>query len=167
MKIQMFQVDAFSENLFGGNPAAVCILNEWLEGSLMQKIAEENNLSETAFIVKRNSNYEIRWFTPKLEVDLCGHATLASAHVIFEYYKPKENEITLFNIHSGILRVKKDGDYLILDFPIGEYKITPTGVPVFNPAFDITSPELIRGIITEKGIIEAPIKDNILQILQK
>lgn len=124
MKIQMFQVDAFSENLFSGNPAAVCILNEWLDESLMQKIAEENNLSETAFIVKRNSNYEIKWFTPKLEVDLCGHATLASAHVIFEYYKPKENEITFFNIHSGILRVKKDGDYLILNFPIGEYKTT-------------------------------------------
>ena len=107
MKIQMFQVDAFSENLFEGNPAAVCILDEWLARSLMQKIAEENNLSETAFIVKKDAKYEIRWFTPELEVDLCGHATLASAHVIFKYYKPMENKITLFNIYSGILRVKK------------------------------------------------------------
>jgi PhzF family phenazine biosynthesis protein len=122
MKIQMFQVDAFSENLFEGNPAAVCILDEWLDQSLMQKIAEENNLSETAFIFKKDTKYEIRWFTPELEVDLCGHATLASAHVIFKYYKSKENEITFFNIYSGILRVKKEKDNLVLDFPVGEYK---------------------------------------------
>ena len=86
MKISMFQVDAFSENLFCGNPAAVCILNKWLDVSIMQKIAEENNLSETAFVFKKNQNYEIRWFTPELEVDLCGHATLASAHILFEFY---------------------------------------------------------------------------------
>ena len=134
MKIRMFQVDAFSENLFGGNPAAVCILNKWLDESLMQVIAEENNLSETAFIVKKNSIYEIRWFTPEIEVDLCGHATLASAHVIFEFFNPNQKEITFFTFHSGILKVKKEEEYLILDFPVGEIKKTTA------------PPELIKGL---------------------
>ena len=84
MKIRMFQVDAFTKNLFGGNPAAICILDQWLDDSLMLRIAEENNLSETAFVVKKKTNYEIRWFTPKVEVDLCGHATLATGHVLFK-----------------------------------------------------------------------------------
>jgi PhzF family phenazine biosynthesis protein len=134
MKIRMFQVDAFSENLFGGNPAAVCILNKGLDESLMLEIAEENNLSETAFVVKKNLNYEIRWFTPKAEVDLCGHATLASAHVLFEFYNSKQNEITFISPYSGILKVKKEKDYLILDFPVGEFKKTST------------PPELIKGL---------------------
>ena len=125
MKIKMFQVDAFTEKLFSGNPAAVCILNNRLEEDLMQKIAEENNLSETAFVVKKNNEYEIRWFTPELEVDLCGHATLASAHVLFDNYVSDYNELTFISKYSGILKVKKEGDYLILDFPIGEFeKIT-------------------------------------------
>ena len=134
MKIRMFQVDAFSENLFGGNPAAVCILNKWLDESFMQKIAEENNLSETAFVIKKDQNYEIRWFTPEVEVDLCGHATLASAHILFEFYIPKQNEITFVSRYSGILKVKKEEDHLILDFPVGE----------FNKA--TIPPELIKGL---------------------
>jgi len=125
MKIKMFQVDAFSDNIFGGNPAAVCILNKWLNEDLMQKIAEENNLSETAFIVKKNDEYEIRWFTPEIEVELCGHATLASAHVLFNYYLSNKNEIILNSKYSGILKVKKEGDFLILDFPIGEFNKIP------------------------------------------
>ena len=83
MKISIFQVDAFSHQLFKGNPAAVCPLTEWLPDELMQNIAQENNLAETAFIVPTHADYEIRWFTPSVEVDLCGHATLASAHVVF------------------------------------------------------------------------------------
>ncbi len=122
MKIRMFQVDAFSEKLFGGNPAAVCILKDSVDESLMQKIAEENNLSETAFIIKKNHEFEIRWFTPEIEVDLCGHATLASAHVLFNHYVSNQNEITFISRYSGILKVKKDGDYLILDFPIGDFE---------------------------------------------
>ncbi len=108
MKIKIYQVDAFSNKLFCGNPAAVCMLNNWIDADIMQKIANENNLSETAFIVKKNQNYEIRWFTPEVEVDLCGHATLASAHVLFEFYNPTQNEITFISTYSGILKVKKE-----------------------------------------------------------
>ena len=85
MKLKIFQVDAFSSKPFAGNPAAVCILDKWLDGDLMQKIANENNLSETAFAVPVDDRYEIRWFTPEIEVDLCGHATLATAHILFNH----------------------------------------------------------------------------------
>ena len=85
MNIPIYQVDAFTDKLFGGNPAAVCPLEDWLSPELMQNIAAENNLSETAFFVRREKIFELRWFTPKIEVDLCGHATLASAHVIFNH----------------------------------------------------------------------------------
>ncbi len=84
MKISIFQVDAFTNELMRGNPAAVCPLSEWLSDELMQKIAAENNLSETAFFVKKDDRYELRWFTPTFEIDLCGHATLATAFVLFE-----------------------------------------------------------------------------------
>ena len=86
MRIKLYQVDAFTDKVFRGNPAAVCILEEWVDDTLMQSIAAENNLSETAFAVKNDKDYEIRWFTPSIEVDLCGHATLATAHVLFENY---------------------------------------------------------------------------------
>ena len=85
MNIPIYQVDAFTDKLFGGNPAAVCPLEDWLDPAIMQKIAAENNLSETAFFTKKKKLFELRWFTPKIEVDLCGHATLASAHVIFNH----------------------------------------------------------------------------------
>lgn len=118
MKLTIYQVDAFTKEVFKGNPAAVCPLEEWLDADLMQKIALENNLSETAFFVKKNEVYEIRWFTPTFEIDLCGHATLASAFVIFEILK-LENEIIKFLSHkSGSLSVEKSGDVLTLDFPV-------------------------------------------------
>jgi len=85
MKQKVYQIDAFSGKVFNGNPAAVCPLNEWIAEELMQNIAMENNLAETAFYVKRDEGYEIRWFTPGVEVDLCGHATLAAAYVLFNY----------------------------------------------------------------------------------
>ena len=116
MKIQMFQVDAFTEKLFGGNPAAVCILTQPLPDEIMQKIAAENNLAETAFIIDQGDTFSIRWCTPKVEVDLCGHATLASSHVIFNHLKyPKK--ILRFTSRSGILEVRQEGDLLILNFP--------------------------------------------------
>jgi PhzF family phenazine biosynthesis protein len=116
MKIKMFQVDAFSGALFSGNPAAVCILKKWLPEDLMQNIAMENNLAETAFVVKENDSYHIRWFTPKAEVNLCGHATLASGHVIFNHLNENGNEI-IFQSRSGELKVRKKGKNLILNFP--------------------------------------------------
>src|SRR4051794_12423912 len=100
MRISLYQVDAFTSKLFGGNPAAVCPLQQWLPDSLMQEIAAENNLAETAFFVPDGENYHIRWFTPKAEVDLCGHATLASAHVLFNHLEAEGNEV-IFGSRSG------------------------------------------------------------------
>ena len=117
MKIRLFQVDAFTDRVFGGNPAAVCILDTWLDTTLMQQIAAENNLSETAFAVAKNNAYEIRWFTPMSEVDLCGHATLAAAHVLFNHYGFEGEKIIFHTQERGQLGVKKDGDKLTLDFP--------------------------------------------------
>jgi predicted PhzF superfamily epimerase YddE/YHI9 len=117
MKIPVYQIDAFTEKLFSGNPAAVCPLDHWLEDSLLQNIALENNLSETAFFVPLSENrFHLRWFTPELEMDLCGHATLATAFVIFESLGYLGNKIE-FDTKSGLLKVKKLGDYLELDFP--------------------------------------------------
>ena len=116
MKIPIYQVDAFTGQLFSGNPAAVCPLEQWLDKQSMQNIAAENNLSETAFFVKKGEGFEIRWFTPTIEVDLCGHATLASAHVIFNYLDFKA-EVIKFQSKSGELRVTRSGDLLTLDFP--------------------------------------------------
>ena len=118
MKIQIFQVDAFTNETFKGNPAAVCPLDNWLPDDLMQKIAAENNLSETAFFVKKGNVFEIRWFTPTVEVDLCGHATLAAAHVLFNHLDYK-SDIIFLESKSGELRVKKTRDLLWLDFPAG------------------------------------------------
>lgn len=117
MKLTIYQVDAFAKEVFRGNPAAICPLEEWLETDLMQKIAVENNLSETAFFVKKEDHYEIRWFTPTYEIDLCGHATLASAYVIFEILKLETEKIKFVSHKSGELSVEKNGDVLTLDFP--------------------------------------------------
>lgn len=117
MNIELFQVDAFTKKTFGGNPAAVCPLENWIDAELMQRIALENNLSETAFFVKKNDVYEIRWFTPTFEIDLCGHATLGSAFVIFELLKAEEKSIKFRSHKSGELAVEKQDDLLILDFP--------------------------------------------------
>jgi len=117
MNLQIFQVDAFTRNAFGGNPAAVCPLSEWLADETMLKIASENNLSETAFFVKKDDVYEIRWFTPTVEVNLCGHATLASAHVIFNCLNLEENKVKFYSARSGDLSVEKQGEVLVLDFP--------------------------------------------------
>ena len=117
MDIPIYQVDAFHNELFKGNPAAVCILDEWLPTETMQAIGMENNLSETAFIVKAGTGYEIKWFTPLSEVDLCGHATLATAHVLFNHLDFKGDSIEFFSA-SGILYVKQRKNGLIyLDFP--------------------------------------------------
>jgi PhzF family phenazine biosynthesis protein len=116
METPIYQIDAFTDRPFSGNPAAVCPLETWLEDSAMQNIAAENNLSETAFFVKKSDHYELRWFTPAVEVDLCGHATLASAFVIMNYMEPSTAELT-FRTKSGELTVKKAGDLFVMDFP--------------------------------------------------
>jgi PhzF family phenazine biosynthesis protein len=116
MDLPIYQVDAFANNVFAGNPAAVCPLRTWPADSLLQSIAAENNLSETAFFVKHGAGYDLRWFTPSTEVDLCGHATLASAWVIFEKLEPGRAAVT-FETRSGTLTVTRKLDLLTMDFP--------------------------------------------------
>lgn len=117
MKISIYQVDAFGNGPFTGNPAAVCPLEEWLPDDVMQAIAEENNLSETAFFVKSGELYDLRWFTPVAEVDLCGHATLASGHVLFNELNAGKSCIE-FSSRSGPLKVQRNDELLTLDFPV-------------------------------------------------
>jgi len=114
--IPYYEVHSFTDRVFGGNPAGVCPLEEWLDGSLMQRIAAENNLSETAFFIPAGDHYDLRWFTPTVEVDLCGHATLASAYVLFDHLG-HENDVVKFHTQSGELVVWKDGKNLVMDFP--------------------------------------------------
>lgn len=116
MKIPIYQVDAFAGRVFSGNPAAVCPLESWLPDEQMQAIAMENNLAETAFFVKNGSGYKLRWFTPAVEIDLCGHATLATASVILNDLTPGETSVS-FETKSGILTVTRSGDLYSLDFP--------------------------------------------------
>ncbi|MDY6837927.1 MAG: PhzF family phenazine biosynthesis protein [Thermodesulfobacteriota bacterium] len=116
MEIPIYQIDAFSSEVFSGNPAAVCPLKQWLDDSVLQAIAQENNLSETAFFVPERGDYLLRWFTPTSEVDLCGHATLAAAFVIFNFIDTTSSEVT-FRSRSGTLRVFQDGKRLSMDFP--------------------------------------------------
>lgn len=116
MKLTLYQIDAFANKIFEGNPAVICPLDEWLPDELMQSIATENNLSETAFFVETSNGYHIRWFTPVYEVDLCGHATLASSYVIFNILGCEEKEIS-FESRSGLLSVKQNNDWLEMDFP--------------------------------------------------
>lgn len=127
MNLQIYQVDAFTKETFGGNPAAICPLESWLDADLMQKIALENNLSETAFFVKNGDAYDIRWFTPTYEIDLCGHATLASAFVIFEILRAEESLVKFHSHKSGELLVEKNGDVLTLDFPARP--VSPVEIP--------------------------------------
>ena len=116
MTIPVYQVDAFTMGPFSGNPAAVCPLDAWLDDETMQNIAAENNLSETAFIVAGEKSYGLRWFTPAIEVDLCGHATLAAAYVVLNHVQPELDSVS-FDTISGELTATRDGDRLSMDFP--------------------------------------------------
>lgn len=148
MFLPIYKADAFTDKIFGGNPAAVCPLNEWLPDETMQLLAAENNLSETAFIVKEENGFHIRWFTPGTEVKLCGHATLASAHIFFYELGYSDDKI-IFHSLSGLLKVTKENDgRLTLDFPANKLVETndiPEGLfeglkiesaPVFIAAWD-------------------------------
>ena len=117
MRIPLYQVDAFTSRLFGGNPAAVCPLSEWLSEATMQAVAAENNLAETAFFVPRGERYLLRWFTPTVEVELCGHATLASGYVVTRILAPERRAVTFDTLKAGPLEVIRDGDLLAMDFP--------------------------------------------------
>lgn len=141
MIIPIYQIDAFTSEVFKGNPAAVCVLEEWLEDEVLQNIAAENNLAETAFIIKKGTEYNLRWFTPTVEIDLCGHATLASAFVIFKYLQPELNFIS-FNTMSGVLTVALDSSgKLSMDFPARVPTQTNTD-EIIEQAFGISPKEV-------------------------
>jgi PhzF family phenazine biosynthesis protein len=116
-EIEFYLVDAFSDRAFGGNPAAVCPLEAWLPDDVLLKMAQQHNQSETAFFVRTDAGFELRWFTTQYEINLCGHATLASAQVIFEYLDYPATEIVFSTRFVGDLRVTRNGDWLTLDFP--------------------------------------------------
>jgi predicted PhzF superfamily epimerase YddE/YHI9 len=128
MRLPIYQVDAFADSLFGGNPAAVCPLPGWLPDATMQAIAAENNLAETAFFVREGGDYALRWFTPTVEVDLCGHATLASGEVVFRFLEPQRESVSFRTLKAGTLTVSRQGDVLAMDFP------SRPAVPVEPPA---------------------------------
>jgi len=142
MQLKMYQIDAFTDKVFQGNPAAVCPLETWLDDSVLLSIAQENNLSETAFFIKEKNRFHIRWFTPKAEVRLCGHATLATAYVLFNIMGYSKKRIE-FNSQSGILGVDKKNEWLVLDFP-AQYPVECTTPPEITEAFKITPVECLR-----------------------
>lgn len=125
MKLDQYVVDAFTDKVFAGNPAAVCVMERWLPEETMQKIAIENNLSETAFTVREGEGYHLRWFTPGGEVELCGHATLATAFVIMTFIEPDLSNVE-FSTLSGTLTVKREGELLVMDFP--SFELSPVAI---------------------------------------
>jgi PhzF family phenazine biosynthesis protein len=142
MELTLYQIDAFANKPFEGNPAAICPLDEWLPEELMQSIASENNLSETAYFVKTGDGYHIRWFTPSHEVDLCGHATLASAYVIFNILGYNKSQI-VFESRSGRLTVKRHNDRFEMDFPAQPPVPCDTPQEILN-AFKRTPSECLK-----------------------
>ncbi len=117
MHLALYQVDAFTDRLFAGNPAAVCPLEAWLPETTMQAIAAENNLAETAFFVRDGGDYALRWFTPAVEVDLCGHATLAAGYVVFRFIEPQRDSVSFRTLKAGTLTVSRRVNMLVMDFP--------------------------------------------------
>lgn len=143
-RIPIYQVDAFADDVFGGNPAAVCPLPDWLPDDTLQAIAAENNLSETAFLIPGRDPVPLRWFTPRLEVKLCGHATLGSAFVLFEFLEPGRGTVT-FETLSGRLTVTRKGDRLSMDFPsIGSERVEGEAIPAVLIEGLGTGPDEVR-----------------------
>jgi PhzF family phenazine biosynthesis protein len=142
--MKLYQVDAFTDKLFAGNPAAVVPLDEWISDELMQQLAAENNLAETVFFVKQGEQYYIRWFTPEVEVPLCGHATVASAHVLSKHLGITASEI-IFDSISGLLPVSIDGDTYTLNFP-SDHVVTSSSNTVLEAALGVVPVEVHQGI---------------------
>jgi len=144
--LKLYQVDAFTDNLFSGNPAAVCIMDTWISDELMQSIATENNLAETAFVVPIEQDFEIRWFTPTVEVDLCGHATLASAFVLFEVLNFPKSLIKFHSPKSGWLSVEKKEDMFFLDFPTDHLEPLPNEqIAIIEKCIGVSPISLFKG----------------------
>ena len=155
MQLSLYQLDAFTDKVFGGNPAAVVPLTSWLPDETMQAIAAENNLAETAFYVPTETGFHIRWFTPTVEVDLCGHATLASAYVLFSLENYAHDEIN-FDSRSGVLNVRKEGDWLVLNFPADSIHKQLLSPPALLEALGEISPvEILRGKTDFMAVLES------------
>ncbi len=162
-KIKLYQVDAFTNQLFAGNPAAVCFLEQWLSDELMQSISNENNLAETAFIVPKGKDFEIRWFTPTTEVDLCGHATLASAYVLFNLYEYPDSQIRFYSHRSGLLSVSKKDEMLYLDFPTDSLELINNAHHLIQKCIGIKPIEVHKGKTDFIAVIES---ESLLKNLQ-
>lgn len=170
MKINIYQVDAFTSKVFKGNPAAVCILEKDIDDELMKNIAQEMNLSETAFVKPlENSNisecnlFSLRWFTPKVEVDLCGHATIATSKILFDEFNIKEQEIK-YRTQSGILTAKKENEKISLDFPIDKPLNFHLTKDVLKAMDIINYSKAIIGKETRKLVIELKDKEEVLNL---
>ena len=158
MQLQIFQVDAFTDRLFGGNPAAVVPLQNWLPDSVLQAIAAENNLAETAYFINNDNGFHLRWFTPAIEVMLCGHATLATAHVLCQHLGFAGDEL-VFDSLSGKLSVKKDSNFYTLNFPTDNLEQVETPDLLFQ-ALEIDPVEVFRGredylvVVENQAVVE-------------
>lgn len=166
MKLPIYQIDAFAEKPFEGNPAAICPLEAWLPDELMQSIAEENNLAETAFFIPTAKGFHIRWFTPVAEVALCGHATLASAHVLY-HYLGYNKEAIIFESQSGPLTVSRSGSLLVMDFPAQPPSVCampPEIEQAFlaNPVVCLKSEDYILVLADEQEVLAAQPNLNLL-----
>lgn len=170
MNIELFQVDAFTDRPFSGNPAAVCLLPDAKEAQWMQRVAAEMNLSETAFLYPKGERFDLRWFTPCVEVDLCGHATLASAHILWETGLLAVDQAAQFDTKSGLLSASKKGDWIELDFPSENEKamasdpnlirslgLTPryVGRNRFDILVEVESEEILRAIQPDFKLLES------------
>lgn len=155
-----YQIDAFTNKLFAGNPAGVCPLKEWLPDETMQNIAAENNIAETAFFVKEGDGFHLRWFTPTVEVDFCGHATLATSHVLFQHLN-YENAAIEFQTRVGKLIVRKDGDFYVMNFPTDVLKEIKNPPETLLKSLNIEAREIYYGredylvIVENQEIVES------------
>jgi PhzF family phenazine biosynthesis protein len=170
MSLTIWQVDAFAEKPFEGNPAAVCVLPEERDAAWMQAVGREMNLSETAFLVPNEGGYNLRWFTPAVEVDLCGHATVASAHVLWEEGYLRKDETAHFDSRSGPLSARRDGDWIELDFPAQPPRqaeapaglaealgaeLVYTGRTPFDLLVELSTEDVVRGLRPDMAAIKA------------
>ncbi len=154
----IYQVDAFTSTPFAGNPAAVCLLPEHASEDWMRDVAREMNLPETAFLVRYDDVYDLRWFTPTVEIDLCGHGTLASAHVLWETGEVRQDETIRFNTRSGPLAARRDGDWIELDFPATP--VTPCDAPPELPEALGVSPSFVGRSVFDY-VVEVPTESEV------
>ena len=162
MRLPIYQVDAFTDTLFAGNPAAVVLLSEFLDDAMLQSIALENNLAETAFLVPQGQDFRLRWFTPTVEVPLCGHATLASAAVVLQHVRPQDKQV-VFHTLSGALTVRRDGTGYVMDFPARPVTRVDDS-PVLEQALGTKVVQLWRNAFTHMAVLESEEQVRQLQV---